>query len=305
MIKPFDYEASLNRLQKRVNNMQAQMENAITSQRYYNIYDKEWVTTTNAGVKFGNGHTAKQSLIRSQQLIFELHEFVKEEMIAYGVDDKMIFPRVGNSKPEIPLSGFFKSKQQDISIVPSSIESTPQIIDWGLVQYQDKKSKLGRFKEERVLSVNVRSQLSSLSKNYDTLFERMIAEPVNLHMQFPELVTGELYLIPAYEYLDKDMRDNKLTFSSKRSNIPVYINFFNTLNDYDPHRDPVEPYKYNKSGLLIVDFSKKIPKIYDSTAELVRDELIDDRMENPIENISPVSLVHNLLTQYNDHFNLL
>ena len=46
--------------------------------------------------------------------------------------------------------------------------------------------------------------MSSLAKNSDTLFERTFAEAQNLHMRYPDIVLGEVYLIPVHEY-DDDM----------------------------------------------------------------------------------------------------
>src|SRR5699024_12674694 len=94
----------------------------------------------------------------------------------------------------------FRSKQQDVCIVPDDIDDKLEVIDWGILRYSGKETPYGAYKEERILSVNLRSQLSSLAKNTDTLFERMIAEPLNLHLQYPRMVTGELYMIPVYEY---------------------------------------------------------------------------------------------------------
>ena len=44
--------------------------------------------------------------------------------------------------------------------------------------------------------------MSSLAKNADTLFERIFAKSLNLHMRYPNIVLGEVYLIPVYEYDD-------------------------------------------------------------------------------------------------------
>lgn len=45
------------------------------------------------------------------------------------------------------------------------------------------RDKYGFEFTEHTLSVNVRSQLSSIAKNFDTLYERTFAEAINLHLR--------------------------------------------------------------------------------------------------------------------------
>lgn len=94
----------------------------------------------------------------------------------------MIYPPIGSSSPEIKIKGFLKSKNQDVAIIPTE----------QLVALTNTTSP----EVEKVLSVNIRSQLSSLSKNIDTLYERTFAEALNLHLSYPKQCLGEVYLIP-------------------------------------------------------------------------------------------------------------
>jgi len=122
--------------------------------------------------KYENGNKAKEALIRSQKIINLIHEFIKKEFIRCGVPPQKIFPPIGKKSPEIKIKGFLKSKNQDVSIIPHdriiSLTNTtsPEV--------------------EQVLTVNIRSQLSSLSKNIDTLYERTFAEALNLHLSHPK-----------------------------------------------------------------------------------------------------------------------
>ncbi|MBC8715986.1 hypothetical protein FXW04_12500, partial [Staphylococcus pseudintermedius] len=61
--------------------------------------------TKSNGEKFRNGQEAQSSLIRSQILINQIHEFVKRELIYYGINENDIFPPLGSSKPEIKING--------------------------------------------------------------------------------------------------------------------------------------------------------------------------------------------------------
>ena len=47
---------------------------------------------------------------------------------------------------------------------------------------------------EKILSINVRSQMSSVAKNFDTIFERTFAEAYNLHNRLNKMVLGEVFL---------------------------------------------------------------------------------------------------------------
>ncbi|MEC5340779.1 hypothetical protein NGC82_15785 [Enterococcus casseliflavus] len=298
--KKFNPEASFKRLQIRVNNIQVLMNSAIESASFIDPYSNVLINRDNSGNKFSNGSEAKTSLIRSQKLIYELHEFVKDEFIYYGIDPELIFPPKNNSKPEVTISGRFKQKQQDVCIVPDDIEDKLEPIDWGILKYSGKESPYGAYKEERILSVNLRSQLSSLAKNADTLFERMIAEPLNLHLQYPKMITGELYMIPVYEYDEVSMKNNKLGFKNRVTDLAKYITFFSELNGYNSSNIEQEPFKYNHAGLLIVDFNKKTPKIYSATEELKRDGLIKEDYDFELSEISPVNLPYKLLQEYKD-----
>src|SRR5690606_16476811 len=104
---------------------------------------------------------------------------------------------------------------------------------------------------ESVLSVNVRSQLSSVSKNFDTLYERTFAESLNFHLRFPRMVLGEVYLINLKEYNSDHASINQVSFKNSQY-IEKYILAFQALNDRINIDDPL--YKYERIALLIVDF---------------------------------------------------
>ena len=59
-----------------------------------------------------NGTEGVHSLIRSQNLINNIHEFAKKGLMKAGIDGKNIFPPINNSRPEINVKGFLKKKKQ-------------------------------------------------------------------------------------------------------------------------------------------------------------------------------------------------
>ena len=123
-----------------------------------------------------------------------------------------------------------------------------------------------------LLSVNIRSQLSSMAKNFDTLYERTFAEPINLHLRCPKMVLGEVYMIPTYEYSIADVQQKRIRFVKGVNSVEKYLRAFQAINNRLDEND--DDYKYEKVCLLVVDFSTPIPKIYNSDAELVADGLL-------------------------------
>ncbi len=260
------------------------------------------VTGENEGKPFDNGSLAKESLIRSSRLIGYLHECVKEELISHNVKSDNIFPPVGSSNPEIKITGFLKQKDQDITVIPSNIDKEEIVVDWGPLKHENVKDLFGINYTSNCLVINVRSQFSSLAKNADTLFERTFAEAMNLHTIYKNIVLGEVYLIPVYAYNEKAAKNNVVSFSNRKTNLAKYISFFTAINDRVNSDD--DEYKYERCALLIVDFSKEIPKIYNTTSELIEDGLISDDFDLELEDISFVNFVEDLLNKYSNRFEI-
>ena len=169
------------------------------------------------------GTRGKESIIRSSGLINLIHDAVKHDFIQAGINPNNIYPPFGSTRPELKMAGFLKQKNQDICIVPSMIEREQTTIDWGPLAYESKSDPYGFEYSESTLVINVRSQMSSIAKNSDTLFERTFAEAQNLHMRYPNIVLGEVYLIPVHEYDDNLVKQNRVAFRQRQTNIEKYI----------------------------------------------------------------------------------
>jgi len=244
------------------------------------------------------GTNAKNNLIRSSVPINLLHEAVKHSLIGNGVHPKYIRPAINETTGEMPLYGFLKKKNQDIAVVPSNIKPKPEKAVLGQID------KFGQEFTSHVLSINVRSQLSSAAKNFDTLFERTFAEASNLHGRCPFIVLGEVYMIAIREY-DISASDNNLVkfrpFDSNISNhVEKYLLYFEMLNRRMSHLG--EDHKYERISLVLVDFSIEIPKIYTTNDELFKDGLLNPRSEATIDNLTFDTLVPNLLNRYQERF---
>lgn len=183
------------------------------------------------------------SLIRSKRLINLLHEYVIEELkkrveSSWIIADKKVY-------------GFPKTKDQDIIIQP------PQ---------NGRNVSVGPL-----MAINVRSQLSSIEKNYDTLFERIFAEALNLHNRFPYMVLGYLYLLPKVGY-DPDAAKEKRVELSERYSLEKYVLSFLSVTDRAGPTDV--PWKYERLCLLIVDFESDPPQVMDQMQIFMNEGLV-------------------------------
>lgn len=211
------------------------------------------------------GIKGKESCIRSSVLINLIHDAVKKELIDHGLRSEDIYPHMGETKPEIKLAGFLKQKDQDVCVLPNGMKRRPEHINWGPMASQNIIDPYGYEYTTNALVINIRSQMSSLAKNADTLFERTFAEALNLHMRYPRMVLGEVYLIPVFEYDEELAKHNKVGFKSSMTDVKKYISFFDSINNRVNENDA---YKYERCALLIVDFRPEFPILYRNSQQL-------------------------------------
>lgn len=263
-----------------------------------------------------NGEAGKNALIRTQEPINLIHNVVKTQFLNAGVHPSLINPELRrlqrivnpparvNNRPiilrdkELPLAGYLKTKKQDVSIVPNNIHVNQEVLNFPtyLNGFTD---NYGTAFTESVLSVNVRSQLSSVAKNFDTLYERTFAEALNFHLRLPNMVLGEVYMIIAKEY-DSDAATNNTVAFKNSEHIEKYILAFQALNNRLTVADPF--FKYERIALLIVDFSQQVPKLYNTTQELIDDNLIPVGSLASIDDMSFNGFVDDLLQIYQARF---
>lgn len=244
------------------------------------------------------GEKGKTALIRSQKPIKLIHEAVKTSLIISGVNPTNIKPIRGASAGELKLFGFLKKKDQDICVTPNLIEAVPETMSEGLLAGQ--VDNFGSNLTESIISINVRSQLSSLGNNIDTLYERTFAEALNLHIRCPKMCLGEVYMIPVYEYDKHKAQNKKVAWVEGMSPIENYIKAFSAINQRADENDA--NYKYERVCLLIVDFKMAVPKIYNTDAELKADGLIPRASTASIEHLNYSDFVSDLLVSYSTRF---
>ena len=247
------------------------------------------------------GTKGKDSIIRSSSLINLIHDAVKQSFIDNGIKPSNIFPPLGDTKPELKLAGFIKQKDQDICVVPSHGIKVSTPINWGPLSFENKTDEYGYDYSTNTLVVNVRSQMSSLAKNSDTLFERTFAEALNLHMRYSDIVLGEVYLIPVHEYDDDLVKRKKVGFKNKQTNIEKYISFFNSINNRKKGGDN---YTYERCALLIVDFNRKQPYLFKDSNDLKQSGYISQDFGIEYSNLNFQNFTRDILQVYSERYNL-
>lgn len=245
-----------------------------------------------------NGEAGKLALIRSQKPIKHIHEAVKSSLVENGIAEVQINPRLGESSPEITLSGFLKPKAQDITVFPPSVARVQEVIAGGFLEGET--DVYGQNLTERSISINVRSQLSSLSKNFDTLYERTFAEALNFHLRCPQMCLGEVYMIPVFEYDTGAAQQHRIAFSRGFRNVEKYLRAFNAIGGRVAIAG--DQHMYERVCLLVVDFNREVPKIYSTDDELKEDGLLAETSIASIANLNFAEFVPALLDTYRARF---
>lgn len=269
-------------LQNCVNNIKRTVENAITI----------------------NGTAGKISVIRSQGVINVLHEVVKTSLIQNGVNTSLIHPPLGQSTGEKTLAGFLKFKKQDICVFPNNKPQIVEPLDFNGLYATGVTEPYGELFTEHILSVNVRSQLSSIGNNIDTMYERTYAEPLNLHRRLPKMVLGEVYLLSVRELDSTQVALNNVAYKPHTASvgryIERYIKGFAALNMRSSQRD--DDFKYERVALILADFSQTSVKIYNNNAELNADGILPAGSTADMTNLCYDGFVDRLTEVYDKRF---
>ena len=243
-----------------------------------------------------NGTDGVHSIIRSQSLINNIHEYAKKGLMKAGIDGKNILPPINNSGPELNVKGFLKKKKQDVVVLHPALKNdkknTTNVVDVGVLAGE--KEEYQKHIIEKSLVINVRSQLSSMAKNFDTLMERQFAEPLNLHLRFPTLVMGEIYLMALVGY-DPDKTGNKEIgwYEKFPTKIIPLFRAINRRNMTDG-----DDYKYERNCLLLVDFRKDPPEVISTAEELKQLGFITDTKKYSMDGLGIYDFFDDIIEIY-------
>ena len=270
-------------LQTAVGDIKSDLEGAIRTASYN-------------GQNHGDGQRAKQALIRSQNLIMKIHEVVKESLdqeLKKFAKNYTIHPPLNKREPELVVSGLIKSKKQDIVVLVGKDTKKPEVIREGPLA--GAINSIGKRRSENAIVIGVRSQLSSIGKNFDTLMERAFAETLNLRLRLPKLVMGEVYLLPVVEYDDQAMKQNRIAWKRRRVPIEKFINTFLGITDRTIGNDDRENYKYDRSALILVDIKQSPPRIFLTLEELKDSGYISKDFEANFDLLSPKNFAADII----------
>ena len=257
-------------------------------------------TATFRGQPRSDGLKAKESFIRSHELIMPIHKVVKEslkdELERRGLSFQ-IHPPVGETSPELKFFGYLKGKKQDISVLFGGDTPSPEIIKEGPLEGEE--DPVGEKVSQRSIVIGVRSQMSSVGKNFDTLMERLFAETLNLRLRLTSLTMGEVYLLPVFPYRSEPMKQNRVKWKNSPIKVETFIRTFSAFSGRSAtdYKDK-EEYKYERSALLLTDFRSSPPKIYTTTKELKRDGLVDSNSNIRYENLSPEDFAQDIIDKH-------
>jgi hypothetical protein len=251
------------------------------------------------GKKYSDGLVAKNSLIRSSTLIQRIHDLTKKCLINELNKRKLLYqvhPPFGCSQPELSVWGLLKKKKQDVVVlIGDSKPAREKILEGPLMNGYD---ELGLAATKSSIVIGVRSQLSSVNKNFDTLMERAFAETMNLRMRHPYLVMGEVYLLAVKDYDEQKMKKNVVGWKPGFTKVERFISIFNAISHRNNHDNIRDSFKYERSVLLLVDFSKNPAKIYFTIDELKTDGVVSQDFSGVYEGLSPQNFARDILDSY-------
>jgi hypothetical protein len=164
--------------------------------------------------------------VRSQKMIKELHKFSARELKRLGISEE---------KVEIKLEGtiFGSHKPKDVDVVVIHPEAGPLIV------------------------VSVRSQMSSVDKNFLGYYEGIIGDVISLHDKYPDLVVGEIYMLPERTII----RDENGRRRTERHDLRKKEQLFKRITNRKNGSDKSD--KYEHLAFLAVDFFRDPPKVLD------------------------------------------
>lgn len=243
------------------------------------------------------------SLIKGSKLINLFHEAIKLDLEQHNINTFCIHPKIGYTKPEIKLTGAIFTKRQDICILPLNIEKKTGYFDI-FTHQKDDIDIYGKDCMNNSLTINIKSQLSSLPNNFSTLFSGFVGETINLKKISPNIITSNFLIIPLYALDIKSIKQNQINFISKQTNIEKYIKTalrISTTN-YSYISNNIE--LNDRLGLLIIDFSQDIPYIFKNDQELREKGIISKDFPYSYRMVDTLNFITDILTIYSQRNNI-
>ncbi|TXF35899.1 hypothetical protein E4J93_05860 [Collinsella sp. BA40] len=171
--------------------------------------------------------------VRSQELIKTLHHKLAIDLYKHlSIKAKNEGIRVIE---EAPIYGSYKRKNVDIAVVDPN--------------------------NGPLITVGVRSQMSSVGKNVLTYYQDIIGECISLQERFPMTAMGYVYLHPLH-FMDKD--------KEQRTDVERYAQLYSSIADRDDRLYKNQLGVYDQFAYAVVDFN--------SDAPMLRDDIVQSRV---------------------------
>ena len=118
------------------------------------------------------------------------------------------------------------------------------------------------------------------------------------------MVLGEVYLISVRELDSTQLVLNNVVYkpftASTGNYLEKYVKGFSALNMRASQRD--DDFKYERVALIIADFSQNPVKVYNTTQDLVNDNLLPANSIASMDNLSYYGLTRTLLDVHDKRF---
>lgn len=164
--------------------------------------------------------------VRSQKMINKLHEFSVRELKRLGISERKVAIKL-----EGKIFGSHKPKDVDVAVIHP--EAGPLIV------------------------VSVRSQMSSIDKNFLGYYEGIIGDVISLHDKYPDLVVGELYMLPKETIITGQDGRRRVEPHDLRKKEQLFKRITNRKSGSE------RTDKYEHLAFLAVDFVKDPPEVLD------------------------------------------
>lgn len=168
-----------------------------------------------------------ENAIRSKRFSNKIHDYCIHELKRLKVDEKQF-----RIKTEAEIFGSHKLKKVDVAVLQE--DNGP------------------------IMAISVKTQMSSIAKNFMGYYENLIGDVIGLHDKFPSLTVGMLYLLPL-KIIRRDKNGHIRTESYDLQKIEELFRLISNRADSDSKTS-----KYEHFALLVVDFEKEIPEIVTS-----------------------------------------
>jgi len=164
--------------------------------------------------------------VRGQGMINKLHEFSILELKRLGISERKV-----TIKSEGIIFGTHKPKKVDVVVIHP--QAGP------------------------LIAISIRSQMSSIDKNFSNYYEGIIGDVISLHNRYPDLVVGEIYMLPKETIIKDKSGRRRIEPHDLRRKEELFKRITNRKNGSDP------PDRYEHLAFLAVDFIKEPPEVLD------------------------------------------